>query len=99
MIIERVVMHIKFGQMKRVRALGKELLEQISTETRGWIQQRQRVLTDLTGDFYTLVQETSYEDLAEYQQRESMMGQFPESDLKALAEFRASMGELVTGRR
>jgi len=70
MIVVRNVFQLKFGKAKEAMALMKE-----STG----ILQRQgepipRYLTDLTGPFYTLVMELSYDNLAalEKSQKESM---------------------------
>ncbi|HUK14094.1 MAG TPA: NIPSNAP family protein [Thermoanaerobaculaceae bacterium] len=60
MIVVRNVFHLKFGKAKEARALmkeGKAIAEEAGFEPG-------RVLTDLSGRFYTLVMENSYPNLA-----------------------------------
>jgi len=63
MILVRDVFQLKFGKAKEAKALAKE---------GGEIEKRHgygpsRILTDLTGPYYTLVMETTYDSLAAYE--------------------------------
>jgi hypothetical protein len=58
MILVRNIFQVKFGRMKEARELWKEGLKFVSPST------RPRLLTDLTGPFYTLVMETTHKDMA-----------------------------------
>lgn len=58
MILVRNIFQIKFGRMKEARELWKEGLTFVNPST------RPRLLTDLTGPFYTLVLETTHADVA-----------------------------------
>jgi len=60
MIVVRNTFQVKFGRMKDAVALMKESLARVES-ARG----KHRLLTDLTGDFYTLVLELEYESMAE----------------------------------
>ncbi|MEE8421264.1 MAG: hypothetical protein V3S31_00640 [Dehalococcoidia bacterium] len=64
MIVERTVFQAKYGRGDELVALlqeGSELLAKYNIAP-------QRILTDLTGDFFTVVMETEVEDLATYEQ-------------------------------
>lgn len=63
MIVVRDVFQLKFGQAREAVALWKEGLE--LGRTLGFPEAR--LLTDRVGPFYTLVLETEYPDLAEYE--------------------------------
>lgn len=69
MIVVRNTFRVRFGHMKEAVALMKENLGRSPSNAA-----RTRLLTDLTGDFYTLVMEMEYEDLpsAERDAREAM---------------------------
>ena len=63
MIVVRNIFQLKFGKAKDAKALIKEnqdLMKKYGHTTA-------RFLTDLTGEFYTLVMETSYENLSVYE--------------------------------
>jgi hypothetical protein len=60
MILVRNTFRVKFGRMKEALALMKESLARAPAQTA-----RPRLLTDLTGDFYTLVLEFEYGSLAD----------------------------------
>jgi hypothetical protein len=62
MIVVRDIFQVKFGKMKEAKDIWKEMTKLFPAETRG----RYRLLTDLTGQYYTLVMENTYKDLAEY---------------------------------
>ena len=60
MIVVRNTFRVKFGRMKDALALMKENLSRVPSSAA-----RTRLLTDVTGDFYTLVLEMEYEDMAQ----------------------------------
>lgn len=62
MILVRNVFQVKFGRMKEALALMKENLARAPSGTA-----KPRLMTDLTGSFYTLVLEFEYPDLADAQ--------------------------------
>ena len=70
MILVRNVFRLKFGKAREAVALVKEM-ETMAKKHGG---APSRFLTDLTGEFYTLVMETSYENLGamEKEQRDVM---------------------------
>ena len=57
MILVRNIFQIKFGRMKEAKELWKEGLKFVNPSS------HPRLLTDLTGPFYTLVLETTHKDL------------------------------------
>ncbi len=61
MILVRNVFQVKFGRMKEVKELWKEGAKLMNAAS------KPRLLTDLTGQFYTLVMETTHKDLASYE--------------------------------
>jgi hypothetical protein len=63
MILVRDIFQLKFGKAKEAQAALKEGLPIMKKV--GYIPER--VLTDFTGDFYTLIMESRYKDLAEYE--------------------------------
>ncbi len=63
MILVRNSFRVKFGKMKDALALMKEGEKAMKAIT----QKPQRMLTDVTGEFYTLVLEIEYESLAEFE--------------------------------
>lgn len=64
MIVVRNVFRLKFGKAKEATALWKEMLA-LSKRT-GFPAKSSRVMTDLVGDFYTVVFENTFETLGEY---------------------------------
>ncbi len=64
MIVVRDVFRLKFGKAREVLALMKR--EAMPREAAGR-KPPDRVMTDLVGQFYTLVLESSYGSLAEYE--------------------------------
>ena len=60
MILVRNIFQVKFGKMKEAKEVWKEMLKLFPG------QARPRLLTDLTGQYYTLVLESTYKDLSEY---------------------------------
>ena len=67
MIVVRNVFQLKFGKAKEAIALMKES----ATLTQRFSQSPARYLTDLTGPFYTIVMELTYENLAELEKSQS----------------------------
>ena len=63
MILVRDIFQIKFGRMKEALASWKEM-EKASPMPAG---NHYRILTDLTGQYYTLVLEATFKDLADYE--------------------------------
>jgi hypothetical protein len=63
MIIVRNVFQLKFGKAKEAKTLMQEQLEIIKK----YGQPIPRFSTDLTGEFYTLVMEMSFNDLSAYE--------------------------------
>jgi hypothetical protein len=61
MVLVRDIFQVKFGRMKEAKEVWKEMLKLFPG------QNRPRLLTDLTGQYYTLVLETTYKDLSEYE--------------------------------
>lgn len=63
MILVRDVFQLKFGKAKEAKALAKEG----SAIERKFGYGPSRILTDLTGPYYTLVMESTYDNLAAYE--------------------------------
>ena len=63
MILLREVFQLKFGKAKEALAL---IPEGIALAARGGVK-TERVLTDLTGPYYTLVLESTHASLAEFE--------------------------------
>lgn len=90
MILVRDVFQVKFGKMKEVKELWKEMAKLFPAEARS----RNRLLTDLTGQYYTLVMESTHKTLGEWES--SMAGM---SD-PAMGALYGKFGALVdSGRR
>ncbi len=63
MIVVRNIFQLKFGKAKDAKALvreNQELMKRYGYST-------PRFMTDVTGEFYTLVMETTHEDLSDYE--------------------------------
>jgi hypothetical protein len=60
MIVVRNVFRLKFGMAREAVALWQEGLEVLR---RAGLVENARLMTDLTGPFYTLVVESTYEDI------------------------------------
>jgi hypothetical protein len=58
MILVRNIFQVKFGRMKEAKDLWKEGIKFVNPSN------HPRLLTDLTGPFYTLVLETTHKDAA-----------------------------------
>ncbi|MGA2642655.1 MAG: hypothetical protein ABSG21_17335 [Spirochaetia bacterium] len=63
MILVRNIFQVKFGKMKEAKEAWKEMLKLFP----GQAPSRPRLLTDLTGQYYTLVLESTYKDLSDYE--------------------------------
>lgn len=63
MIVVRDVFKLKFGQAREAKAVIKEGLPILKKG--GYAHDR--MLTDFTGDFYTLVMESKFKNLSEYE--------------------------------
>lgn len=88
MIIVRDIFQAKYGKGSDLAALFKE--------TKNWsIQYAPRTLTDMSGPFFTVVTETEFESLAEFEQKSGEIFSTPE-----FGEWFARMTELVeSGQR
>lgn len=64
MLIVRDIFHLQFGKARE----GIELLERGREVLRGAGYSVDRILADVTGDYYTLVMETSVESLGQYEE-------------------------------
>jgi hypothetical protein len=74
MILVREVFQVKYGRMKEVKALLKEM----ATLTPSRPDTNSRMLTDLTGPHYTLVMERTHKDLASYEKESQTAMSGPE---------------------
>lgn len=63
MIVVRNIFQLKFGKAKDAKALVKENQELMKK----YGHASSRFLTDLTGEFYTFVMETTYENLTAFE--------------------------------
>jgi hypothetical protein len=64
MILVRDIFHLKFGKAKEAKALFKEM-DALFKKFNG--PASVRYLSDLTGQYYTFVMESTYENLAAYE--------------------------------
>ena len=83
MIVVREVFQLQFGKAKEAIALVKEFAGMLAKK--GY--PGTRILTDRTGQFYTLVMETQFEGLGAFEKAEEEMMSIP--------EFRAWYPKLV----
>ena len=70
MILVRNVFRLKFGKARDAREAMKTL---IATNRRLGFAQEARLLTDVTGPFYTLVLEMTFPSMAELERAQSAM--------------------------
>jgi len=63
MIVVRDVFQVKFGRMREAKELWKEALKKSVLQGAA----KPRLLTDVTGPYYTLVLENTYKDLSDYE--------------------------------
>jgi len=64
MILVRDVFQIKYGRMKEAKSLWKEMMSGPQQDPQ---RPKPRLLTDLTGQYYTMVVESIFNDLADYE--------------------------------
>ena len=64
MILVRDVFQIKFGKMKEALAAWKEIGSAFDNAA---VKGQRRILTDLVGTYYTLVLESMFESLSEWE--------------------------------
>jgi hypothetical protein len=63
MILVRDIFQVKFGKMKDAKDIWKEMFKVMPAQPGN----RPRLLTDLTGQYYTLVIESTFKDLTDYE--------------------------------
>ena len=63
MILVRDIFQVKFGKMKDAKEVWKEMFKVMPASGQG----KPRLLTDLTGQYYTLVLESTFKDLTDYE--------------------------------
>jgi len=63
MILVRDIFQVKFGRMKEAKEVWKEMFKLMPSQGGS----KPRLLTDLTGQYYTLVLESTFKDLADYE--------------------------------
>jgi hypothetical protein len=63
MILVRDIFQVKFGRMKEAKTLWVDALKSFPAHGGS----RPRLLTDLTGQYYTLVLESTFKDLSDYE--------------------------------
>jgi hypothetical protein len=63
MILVRDIFQLKFGRMREAMDLWKQLLSSMSQS--GYVPDR--LLTDLTGQYYTLIMESTFESMGDFE--------------------------------
>lgn len=63
MIQVRDIFQVKFGRMKEAKEIWKEMFKLMPAHGGS----KPRLLTDLTGQYYTLVLESTFKDLTDYE--------------------------------
>ncbi len=91
MIVVRDIFQVKFGRMKE----AKEIWGQMRTLFPG--ENKPRILTDLTGAYYTLVMETTHKDLSDYES--SMRQSRPGIDARMGELYQKFVPLVDSGRR
>ena|SRR5438105_2649048 len=77
MIVVRDIFRLKFGKAKEATALWKQAMAML--ERTGFGPKGRRMLTDLAGEsYYTLIMESTYESLAQWEQMHKSAGPNPE---------------------
>lgn len=61
MILVREIFQIKFGRMREVKEIWKEMMKIMPMDN------KPRMLTDLTGPYYTFILENTYKDLSHFE--------------------------------
>ncbi|HWR82780.1 MAG TPA: hypothetical protein VN285_05730 [Candidatus Deferrimicrobium sp.] len=91
MILVRDIFEIQFGKMKEAKTAWEEGFKILKNG--GWSPTR--LLTDLTGKYYTLVLESTYKSLADFEKAHSQAGH-----TKAMQDWYRKFTPLVmSGRR
>lgn len=88
MILVRDVLQIQFGQMKKALEVWKKGAVIVEKHSRA----KFRVLTDVTGPYYTFVLESTYSDLAAFDS-----GMFSRHGAPEWAEWYKDFQPLLTG--
>ena len=86
MIVVRDVFQLKFGKAKDAISLMKPILEKMNSMGHG----KYRLLTDLVGNYYTLVLEGTFDSMENYQASMAQPPQEPE-----FKEFYSKFTEFV----
>jgi phage terminase large subunit-like protein len=68
MILVRDIFQLKFGKMKEAMEIWKQALSSLSKT--GFVPDR--MLTDLTGEYYTLIMESTHDSLAAFEETMKM---------------------------
>jgi hypothetical protein len=63
MILVRDIFQVKFGKMKDAKDIWKEMFKAMPASAGN----KPRLLTDLVGQYYTLVLESTFKDLSDYE--------------------------------
>jgi hypothetical protein len=87
MIVARNVFHLKFGKMKEAKELWKTGME---IQRKNSMMLPTRLLTDVTGRYYTLVLEVSAESMGDFEKQYA-----PLSQSKEWQDWYAKFSELV----
>jgi hypothetical protein len=70
MIVVRDIFQVRFGKMKDALGIWKEMGKLMPAEARN----RTRILTDLTGQYYTLVMEGTHKSISDWESSMAQMG-------------------------
>jgi hypothetical protein len=92
MIVVRTVLQAKFGKAGELAAQFKQVSDQLMSEMGS--QGKWRILTDLSGQFDTVIQEVEVESLAAWEASRATMFQQP-----AFRQSFAAMQDLVVSGR
>ncbi|OGC95375.1 MAG: hypothetical protein A2W25_10375 [candidate division Zixibacteria bacterium RBG_16_53_22] len=91
MILVRDIFQLKFGKMREAMEMWKQILSTMSQS--GYMPDR--LLTDLTGQYYTLIMESTYNNMADFE--ESMKNEVGSDEWRRMYQ---KFTELVeSGRR
>ncbi len=91
MIVVRSIFDVHFGRMaeaKKAALEGRGVFERLGSPA-------PRLLTDVTGEFYTLILESEFEDLADFERR--LQRDFHDAEWQAW--YRRLSGTVRSGRR
>ncbi len=72
MVIERNTFYLKFGKAKEAIAIWKEILE--GSKNTGMKTPEMRLLSDMSGESYTLVVELYIKDMIDLNQKQAVWG-------------------------